>query len=521
MAGEPRLHRRQFVLGPKPWLAADGWVSEQISQSLHLSRCAELPVASVADGHGVPWWLLGVALQSDADAPAPLGQLAEHAQGPLLALYASWSGRWLLFSDTELHIDASGLLGCFYRTVHRGPTAQLWVSSSLALIAALPGCDPVSSAAPELHLGKGMDWYPPPRSRFAGVKKLLPTQILSLAAGTEGRVVGRSPLADVPKPKTYERALDILQRNLVTSLSRLRERPDRIWLPLTSGLDSRLILAAARHADVPLSTFTQTYPLMESGDRRLPPLLARAVGYEHRELRPKSFSRVRQALFDAHTAGDCADGDRRFFAHGQWEMFAPPAIILRGGVFELGRCYFHGKFPEPDAEDLVHAISTRFHFREFHPTSCAHFAGIAEWVEWAAATSYAGLDWRDRLYLEQRIAGWVSSIEQALDLTAYERLYIANCHTYLATVLTLPESARRDGQHHTDLIGRMAPELLRFPFNPADDRWRLARRLRDEWHEFAARPQKRRYAAYTAQRGAGRARQALTRLRGDRRPADG
>jgi hypothetical protein len=521
VAGEPRLHRRQFVLGPEPWLAADGWVSEQISPSLHLSRCAELPVASVADGHGVPWWLLGVALQSDADAPAPLDQLAEHAQGPLLVLYASWSGRWLLFSDTELHIDASGLLGCFYRTVHRGPKTQLWVSSSLALIAALPGCDTVSSAAPELHLGKGMDWYPPPRSRFADVKKLLPTQILSLAAGTEGRIVARPPLADVPKPKTYERALDILQRNLVTSLSRLRERPDGIWLPLTSGLDSRLILAAARHADVPLSTFTQTYPLMESGDRRLPPLLARAVGYEHRELRPKSFSRDRQALFDAHTAGDCADGDRRFFAHGQWEMFAPPAIILRGGVFELGRCYFHGKFPEPDAEDLVHAISTRFHFREFHPTSCAHFAGIAEWVEWAAATSYAGLDWRDRLYLEQRIAGWVSSIEQALDLTAYERLYIANCHTYFATVLTLPESARRDGQHHTDLIGRMAPELLRFPINPADGRWSLARRLRDEWHEFAARPRKRRYAAYTAQRGAGRARQALARLRGDGRPADG
>ena len=158
--------------------------------------------------------------------------------------------------------------------------------------------------------------------------------------------------------------------------------------------------------------------------------------------------------------------------------------------------------------------------REFHPTSSAHFAGIAEWVEWAATTSYTGLDWRDRLYLEQRIAGWVSSIEQALDLTSYERLYIANCHTYLATVLTLPESARRDGQHHTDLIGRMAPELLRFPFNPADGRWRLARRLRDEWHEFAARPRKRRYAAY-AQRGAGRARQALARLRGDRRPAGG
>src|SRR5829696_4251743 len=111
VAGEPRLHRRQFVLGPEPWLAADGWVSEQITPSLHLSRCAELPVASVTDGHGVPCCLPRAPLQSDADAPAPLEQLAEHAEGPLVALCASWSGRWRLFSDTELHIDASGLLG--------------------------------------------------------------------------------------------------------------------------------------------------------------------------------------------------------------------------------------------------------------------------------------------------------------------------------------------------------------------------------------------------------------------------
>jgi hypothetical protein len=510
---EPRLHRRQFVLGPEPFLAAKGWVSEQIAPSLHLSRCAELPVASVTDGRGVTWWLLGVALQSDPDAPAPLQQLANNEKSSLLDAYGSWSGRWILISNSEIHLDACGLVGCFYRTINHGPKAELWASSSPALIAGLPGRKRIDHAAPKIHPGKGMDWYPLPRSGFAGVNKLLPTQILSLATASDRRVLPRPPLVAVREPKTYDEALDALQRNLVTSLSRLRERAEGIWLPLTSGLDSRLILAAGRQADLPLTTFTQRYPLMESGDIRLPPLLARAVGYEHREFRPGRFTRSRQALFDAHTAGHCVDGDRRFFAHGQWEMIPAPALILRGGVFELGRCYFHRKFPEPESGDLFKSIAARFHFDEFHPTSSAHFAGIADWVDWTAGTSHAGLDWRDRLYLEQRIAGWVSSIEQALDLTAYERAYIANCHTYLATVLTLPEAARCDSQHHVDLISRMAPQLLRFPFNPADGRLALARRLRDEWYELAARPRKRRYAAYVARRGAGRARHALARLR--------
>ena len=507
----PRLHRRQFVVGPDAYPAAPGWRSEQIAPSLHLSHCAELSIASVADRSGATWWLLGLALQSDPDAPPPLEQLAGHEGSALLGTYASWSGRWILVGESEIHLDAGGLIGCYYRTIHHGRDVEVWASSSPALVAALPGRETISQTAPKIHPGKGMDWYPPPRSRFAGVNKLLPTQILSLAPESDRRVLPRPPLADVRTPSSYDETLDGLERNLITSLSRLRERPEAVWLPLTSGVDSRLILAAARQADLPLTTFTQRFPLMESGDRELPPVLAEAVGSDHRELRAGRFSRGRQALFDVHTAGHCVDGDRRFLAHGQWEMIPAPAVILRGGVFELGRCYFHRKFPEPEPGNLVESIAARFHFDEFHPTSRAHRDGIADWVAWTWTTPEAGLDWRDRLYLEQRIAGWVSSIEQALDLTPYERPYIANCHTYFSMVLTLPEAVRRDSRHHVDLIGRMAPELLRFPFNPTDGRSRVARRLRDEWHEFAARPRKRRYAAYVAQRGVGRVRDSVRR----------
>ena len=512
----PRLHRRQFIVGPEPWLPAQGWLAEQVAPSLYLSRCPELPVASVTDRRGVTSWLLGLALQSDPDAAPPLEQLAGNEGDALLDIYASWSGRWILISESEIHLDAGGLIGCYYRTIHDGRDAEVWASNSPALIVALPGRGQIPQAAPKIHPGKGMDWYPPPRSRFAGVNKLLPTQILSLASETDPRVFPRPPITQVRRPKTYDEAIEALERNLVTSLSRLRERPEQIWLPLTSGIDSRLILAAAKEANLPLTTFTQRYPFMESGDRELPPLLADTAGYEHKEVRAERFSRSRQTLFDVHTAGHCVDGDRRFLAHGQWEVIPTPALILRGGVFELGRCYFHRKFPEPEpGDDLFNSIATRFHFAEFHPRSCAHFAGVREWVEWTATTSHPAIDWRDRLYLEQRIAGWVSSIEQALDLTAYERAYIANCHTYFSTVLTLPEAVRREGRHHLDLIGRMAPGLLRYPFNASDGRSRVTWRLRDEWHEFAARPRKRRYAAYVTQRVVGRAKESVTRLRGD------
>jgi hypothetical protein len=513
---DPQLHHRQFVLGPEPVLAGEGWVSEEIGPSLHLSRCSDLPAEPVRDGRGRRWHLLGIALQSAPDRASPIEQLAAHDSDSPLEVYGSWSGRWILVGESELHLDASGLLGCFYRRIQRGSTTELWASSSPALLTSVPGRPRLRSTAPRIHWEKGMDWYPPPRSRFAGISRLLPTQVLSLAPKDGEAVSPRPPLMAVGEPKTYESALEELQRILVTSLDNLPRGDEQVWLPLTGGLDSRLILATAKHVGLPLTTFTLRYRSMASGDRVLSPLLARQLGYEHRFVRPAATSRRRLELFDAHTAKHCVDIDRRFFARGQWSAIRPPALVLRGGVFEVGRCFYHRKFPQPAAGDLAERIAARFRFREFHAGSAAHLTGIAEWAEWVGRTPCRGLDWRDRLYLEQRLGGWASSIEQALDLTAYERAYVANSHLYISTVLRLPEETRLVGRHHVDLIRRMAPELLRFPFNPPDDALvRLSFRVRNEWQELVARPKKAGYAAYVARRGVGSARR-ITKRTADR-----
>jgi hypothetical protein len=315
-------------------------------------------------------------------------------------------------------------------------------------------------------------------------------------------------------PSDDEAVVDELQRILVTSLGNLRDRDDQAWLPLTGGLDSRLILATAKHVGLPLKTFTQQWRLMPSGDRALPPRLAAELGYGHEFVPPGPSSRRSRELFDAHTARHCVEFDRTLFSRGQWSAFAPPAVILRGGVFELARCFYYRKFPEAAIDDLFERIANRFHFREFHPGSQAHFAGIAEWVEWVERTPCPGLDWRDRLYLEQRLGGWVSSIEQALDLTAYERFYLANSHLYVSTALRLPEDVRRAGRHQVELIRRMAPELLRFPFNPPNDGLvRLWSSARNEWLELNARPSKTGYVDYIARRGV---RAARRRVKGRR-----
>jgi hypothetical protein len=78
--------------------------------------------------------------------------------------------------------------------------------------------------------------------------------------------------------------------------------------------------------------------------------------------------------YDAQPVAD--DLDRECVGFGQWELIPREALVLGGNVFELGRCYYHTRQPEAPQESF-------------------------EWLR----QNPSDVDWRDRLYVEQRIAG--------------------------------------------------------------------------------------------------------------------
>ena len=365
-------------------------------------------------------------------------------------------------------MDAAGSLGCFYRAFHGVRHAEVWASSSAALLAsAIPRAPAIVRAPPIAH-GRGMDWYPPPRSRVAGIHRLLVSQVLALRH--DRPIVRWRPLAPGLAPSTdHDRTLDALQATLVTAMRSIASRHGEVWLPLTAGFDSRLLLAALHGAGVQAQTFTQArpFPTMSRGDRTLPPRLAARVGFSHRLIEPRSRRTHPLSVFDDHTGGHSVDQDRYFYARGQWDDVPASAVVLRGGGFEIARAHFYSRFPTSETADIAATLAHGFRFSDFHRASYVHPAGVADWLMWMHEHPEA-LDWRDRLYFEQRVAGWLSATEQALDLLEPEMLNPAICQRYLVTALGLPADVRRRGGHQADLIRLMAPELLDEPFNPAD-----------------------------------------------------
>lgn len=447
-----KAHIRQFIISDTPKKMAEDWKTVRLGDALFLSHCPDLTSATAKDLDGETWHLLGLAVQTDKEKGDPLTELSQSSTSGVRDVYKSWTGRWLLIRATEVHMDCYGLIGCFYTTTNEAR----WVSSSLAILQEIGGFTP----RPEMLVHRtGLEWYPLPTSRFEGVSKLLPTQILNLKTfRIEARALPQ-PIAGL----SYEAIVEKLADKLKFALLNASHFGKRIFIPLTAGYDSRLLLATVHSAGLKAETYTSGHHYISHGDATLPPKLSKAAGYRHHYIKKEAFSKDKETLFDYHTARNCADIDRAKFSHGQWNPFGKGDLIIRGGGFEVGRCIFWKRM----TADFTIPVILKGLYLPYDPESFAAKA-FSDWMAWVHKTPAEGVDWRDRFYMEQRVAGWLSAVEQSLDLTETERFYLVNCHDIVSLLLSIPEEKRKITAHHIDLIREMCPALLKYPFNPPD-----------------------------------------------------
>jgi hypothetical protein len=305
----------------------------------------------------------------------------------------------------------------------------------------------------------GIEWFPLPRSRFAAMAHLLPSQVLRLK---DGGVLKRRLFPEIPDVLSYEQILDRLMVILLTFMHRMPIKGRTVWLALTAGLDSRLLLAAVCKSRIPVRTYTQEYIGMPLADRLLSEKIATIAGLEHVFVRTAKFDKQKADLYDAHIRGCHAELDRAFLARNLWRFANKGDLILRACCFEVGRCYYRNKLPDRDLPNPEKLLSA---FGEAAVSTIR--AGIAEWIDWVKQTPHEGLDWQDRFYIEQRLAGWLSSTMQSFDLTEVEHLNPISSSNAFALLLKIPARLRAKGQHHVDLIRRITPELLTVPVNPS------------------------------------------------------
>lgn len=465
-----RIHRRQFVLGPRTVAPYPDWIHRHLGPSLWLSACPELRAEWVDDADGAPWALLGHAVECRPEvAASPAGQIAGARSSQVPGLIDGWLGRWILLGADQVQLDAASRLGCLYGVDARG---DCWASSSPPLLAdrLWPEGPPAPDPRP-LRYELGLTWYPAPATRLLGMSRLLASQVLD---PRDGSVASR---AIVP-PLTPERGDEANRLRagelMVTGLTRLAPLSDGpVHLFLSAGRDSRLALAMARRAGLDVACATRLAPRVGLGDRLLPPRLAALAGYPHRYLADRPSTIGAADLIARQTGGQLATGDAEPLARGAraelvgigiggWEPIGNPTRLNRA---------FDGRMPSPD--EAARAILRLYG----EPSDCSGLAPLRQWFAWAEATPVAHLDWRDRYTLEQPLGVMYSAKEQLYDVHRLIRVPVFNAGAINAAMLSLSEEHRRGRDHQTELIRWAAPQLLDLPVNPPDRHFGLGRAL--------------------------------------------
>lgn len=446
----PILHAKQYIIAPEPF-NHKGFRHIHLPNGLILSYQASLRVRTTPDKKTI---LIGLAWSCEESIIDPLETIANcKTADNLESVLSTLSGRYIVIRDSQLYLDASGLLGCFY--------GKDCYSSSLAL---LTQHLKLKKKEPGLrHQFGGMDFYPSPLTPYTGILRLLPDQGINL---NDCSVFDRLAEPQNTDFKTEEARISAIISAFDILLKRIADDyPNRIKLPLTAGYDSRTLAALLEHAQIDYETFTMVHRRLRCGDRDIPPKLAALVKKRHTLIpRPSYIDEIRLKAYDEHCAKMAVDEDRNFYAYHQYPEPLEAACriaILRGGVWESVREYYREKHKIfKTAQDISEFTASFINVR--YRTDLQ--AAFRKWIDHCKSKP-VNYDSVDRYYRDQRGGAWLSSVEQSLDIIpGVDSIQPCNCQKIISLLRGFTREDRISCNHQVKIINTAAPVLLKEPF---------------------------------------------------------
>jgi hypothetical protein len=428
------------VLGP--WhVDFPGWTKLQIRPNLVVTAHPDLMCCQAVDGlRSVT--LLGFML--DPENPARSDQaivsdlLHSAPAGGVIPVTYKYAGRWILIADDGHQVvafnDPAGMRSLFYAT----DAGAVWCASQPGMLAQLLSrkMSPEAVALIDsFNFRKDPErWWPGCGSPFTGVEHLPPNHFLDITRGTVQRYWPDRDLPLLP----LSNAVEVVAATVRGIMRSAATRFD-LFVSVTAGLDSRLVLAASRDvADrVTYETVRQLSMPDDHPDITVPAALLSRLGFRHEVVRVTPFVEPEFAsAFRANTP----------LAHGHYE--ADAAAIFR--AYGAGKVVVSGSVSEAIRDP-----------RTGRPPYAVR--AIEQWRAELGQTYNVSPD--ALLYLEQRAANWGAMTQLEFDTAWRDILALYNCRALLVTMLGVEESLRREALY-LRVIERLWPEVLSAPINP-------------------------------------------------------
>lgn len=479
---EPLLYRFGFVCVPasevpsgESWKAIQAkWKPTQIRDFLVLAH-PEVPVTPISDSA----LLIGHAFAVGDERPArELLEIAV-ADGSDLALHDTLdllSGRFVLITSHgggRIYHDAVGSRTVFYR-LSQPPC----IASHSGLIAELFGAtiDPLAEAIrqePE-YLSRGVTYLPGDLSVHDGVRALAPNNYYDIASGRPVRYWPRAPRVNTTLDQFHARA-DVYFNSFAAYLSN-RLTP---VLGVTPGIDSRTIIAAFRHHNLPMKYVTWKGVALPEEDLPVAERMASYLQGEHSFL-------PHEAQKEGETFDHASDLARKNVGHfrggsrttaymyqtfeGQRDL-----VFVRGYGAEIIRGFYNTSrrpMEETSIAELTRLYNSGLNIKAL---SERYLKLVSEAVsQFMSHANYEGLDKfgydiNDLYYWESRMGMWGASMHNEMD-PAMLSMTGFNDRRLFENAFGLEPSERLTDNILLDLTRRHDEGLAMFPVNPSRKR---------------------------------------------------
>lgn len=462
----PKLRfARGFYLGTRRWSAApDHWRQRPFAGGW-LAVDARVPL-QVAASPSMQVALIGRAYDLEArtsDGGLLVRALAEarlHSPEAMQGVVDRLSGRFLIVDvvggQVRVQQDAAGMRTAFY--LNRDDD---WlVASHAKLLAEVAGDlepsvfgDYWASGANPLYGAYG---YPGRATEFRDVYALTPNTVLSVRQGTLERIFPIGPAGNMG----VEEAGDWIAAAIHDQLVDLADK-DQLVMSLTSGLDSRVTLAAAGREVAKSAKFFTYSPATRQSDIDVAVEIAREHGLDHQlfdlsEFRdfPSEFPtalRMNSPRRHVHSAA---------FAYLQ--RFNQGDLHVRSNHYEIGRAFYLKHRPRKISRSLE-TLAKRLMEKGGEPSP----ATVAAFEDWAGATGFP-MDSeylpQDLFYWEHRMSRWCAPNLCESDV-AFDTWAVVNSRNIYKVMLAVNFDDRVDGSPYHHIIRSRWPGLLKQPIN--------------------------------------------------------
>lgn len=455
------LYRRQFILGPRYIKRSNQWKRRRIAQNLFLSVHPDLELNYVSKKH-ISLILLGFILDpynteySNKDILNRLVEENDTFEEVVRATY-SLGGRWIIIykdnKSLKMFHDAAGDRQIFYSRNN----SEIWCASQPHTIAKELGL----KKSKDIELNefiKSDNFYnsennwPGDGTLYDDVKHLLPNKYLDLKSGICTRYWPDKKLYEISVKKAADRSSKILKGLLECASKRYN-----LMMAVTSGLDSRVLLAASRQVSDNIFYFVQKFGNLDykSKDIKIPVKLFAKLNLrfnviECEEKIDDEFNSIMNKNVSLIQCEEKKVLHYSFFKNFQDKM------NVGGNVSEIGRFWYGFDYIPRNVEEFAYLLWGKETFA---------IKSIEKWVsEVKPIASKFGVNILNLFYWEQRVANWCASFSADLD-TAMEHLYPFNCRRLLETLLSVKKKYRTSPNCilYKEIIKKLWPDTLKEP----------------------------------------------------------